>query len=239
MQKITLRVLCDVNNPLFGKDGAAHIFAPQKGASPQQVRLLDLGLRQLAFCSAQALGKDLSQTPGAGAAGGMGFALKAFCNAELVSGIDCILDAARFSERAQAADLIVTGEGKMDAQSLMGKAPFGVASRAGSTPVAAVVGVLDAEESAVQAGGITKVFETNDRHLPFAEVKATAKDALILSYSRYEIHVYPNKIAVFISIFKWFIGKIGSNDPFTGTSSVFIGFPRPTGTAGRKRKCQR
>ena len=178
LQTITLRVLCDVNNPLFGPNGAAHVFAPQKGASPQQVRLLDLGLRQLAFCAAQTLGKNVSAVPGAGAAGGMGFTLQAFCGASLVSGIDCILDAARFSDRAKAADLIVTGEGKMDAQSLMGKAPFGVASRAGQTPVAAVVGLLDADANAIKQGGIVRVFETNDRHLPFDRIKDTAQEDL-------------------------------------------------------------
>ena len=179
LQTITLRVLCDVKNPLFGPDGAAHIFAPQKGADPSQVRLLDLGLRQLAFCAANTTGKDNAFLPGAGAAGGMGFSLQAFCGAALVSGIDCILDAARFSDRAKTADLIVTGEGKMDAQSLMGKAPFGVASRAGQTPVAAVVGLLAAEEDAVRQGGIVKVFETNDRHLPFEQIKNTAHDDLV------------------------------------------------------------
>ena len=179
LQTLTLRVLCDLNNPLFGPNGAAHIFAPQKGASPQQVRLLDLGLRQLAFCAAQALGKNESAVPGAGAAGGMGFMLQAFCGASLVSGIDCILDAAHFSDRAQAADLIITGEGKMDAQSLMGKAPFGVASRAGHTPVAAVVGLLDADAAAVTQGGIVKVFETNERHLPFEQIKQTAHEDLV------------------------------------------------------------
>ena len=179
LQTVTLRVLCDVKNPLFGPDGAAHIFAPQKGADPSQVRLLDLGLRQLAFCAANATGRDNARLPGAGAAGGMGFLLQTFCGAELRSGIDCILDAARFSDRAKTADLIVTGEGKMDAQSLMGKAPFGVASRAGQTPVAAVVGLLDAEEDAVMQGGIAKVFETNERHLPFAEIKDTAHDDLV------------------------------------------------------------
>lgn len=179
LQTITLRVLCDVKNPLFGPDGAAHIFAPQKGADPSQVRLLDLGLRQLAFCAENTTGKDNAFLPGAGAAGGMGFSLQAFCGAALVSGIDCILDAARFSDRAKTADLIVTGEGKMDAQSLMGKAPFGVASRAGQTAVTAVVGLLAAEEDAVRQGGIVKVFETNDRHLPFEQIKNTAHDDLV------------------------------------------------------------
>ncbi|MBQ6092687.1 MAG: glycerate kinase, partial [Clostridia bacterium] len=98
--------------------------------------------------------------------------------------IDCLLDAAHFAARACAADLIITGEGKMDAQSLMGKAPFGVAKRAGSTPVIAVVGLLDADEADVAAAGITAVYETNDRHLPFEEIRQTAKADLIRAASR-------------------------------------------------------
>lgn len=184
LQATTLRVLCDVNNPLYGPLGAAHVFAPQKGASADDVALLDRGLRQLASIGAAALGKDEAQTPGAGAAGGLGWALRAFCGGVLVSGIDCLLDAAHFAARACAADLIITGEGKMDAQSLMGKAPFGVAKRAGSTPVIAVVGLLDADEADVAAAGITAVYETNDRHLPFEEIRQTAKADLIRAASR-------------------------------------------------------
>ena len=184
LQTVRLRVLCDVQNPLFGPEGAAYIYAPQKGATPQQARQLDLGLRQLAFCAATACGKNEAGLPGAGAAGGMGFALRTFCGAELQSGIDCILDAAGFADRAKAADLIVTGEGKMDAQSLMGKAPFGVAKRAGTTPVAAVVGLLDADTDAVTQGGIVKVFETNERHLPFEQIRQTANEDLMRAAQR-------------------------------------------------------
>ena len=175
LKHCALRVLCDVENPLYGKLGAAHIYAPQKGANADEVEQLDCGLRRLAAEAATVLGKDEAETPGAGAAGGMGFALKAFCDATLVSGIDALLDAADFENRAKTADLIITGEGKMDAQSLMGKAPFGVAKRAGTTPVVAVVGLLDAPEAAVRAAGIAAVYETNDRHLPFAQIKDTAE----------------------------------------------------------------
>jgi glycerate kinase len=183
----TLRVLCDVENPLCGPRGAAYIYAPQKGASPEDVQLLDKGLQTLAAAAAAVVGKDEAVFPGAGAAGGLGFALKAFCGATLVSGIDCLLDAAHFEEKAKTADLIITGEGKMDAQSLMGKAPFGVAKRAGSTPVIAVVGLLDANKEDVAAAGIAAVYETNDRHLPFDEIKESAKADLIRAAKRIEI----------------------------------------------------
>lgn len=184
LRQSTLRVLCDVNNPLFGPLGAAHVFAPQKGATPDDVALLDKGLRQLAKVGAAALGKEKAEMPGAGAAGGLGWAVCAFCGGTLVSGIDCLLEAAHFAERAKAADLIITGEGKMDAQSLMGKAPFGVAKRAGGTPVIAVVGLLDADKEAVAAAGITAVYETNDRHLPFEQIRQTAKADLIRAAER-------------------------------------------------------
>ena len=191
LRGITLRVLCDVTNPLYGPLGAAHIFAPQKGADPAAVALLDRGLRQLAAVGAAALGRDEAETPGAGAAGGLGWAVRAFCGGTLVSGIDCLLDAANFAERARAADLIITGEGKMDAQSLMGKAPFGVAKRAGDTPVIAVVGLLDADEADVAAAGITAVYETNDRHLPFEQIRHTAKADLIRAAQRIALSTTP------------------------------------------------
>ena len=131
LRKTEVTVLCDVENPLFGGRGAAAVYAPQKGADPAGVELLDRGLRQLAAVSEKTLGKDFSAEKGAGAAGGLGFACLAFFCARLTPGIDFILDAAHFSEQAKTADLVITGEGKMDAQSLMGKAPFGVARRSG------------------------------------------------------------------------------------------------------------
>ena len=172
--KIT--VLCDVENPLFGPNGAAAVYAPQKGADTAAVELLDRGLRRLAEVCAKTLGKDFAFAKGAGAAGGLGFACLAFLGAHLTPGIDCILDAAAFSSRAKAADLIITGEGKMDAQSLMGKAPFGVAKRSGGTRVIAVVGLLDAEETDLRRAGIAAVYETNPQHLPFAEIRARARE---------------------------------------------------------------
>ena len=171
-----ITVLCDVGNPLFGDTGAAAVFAPQKGADENDVRLLDRGLRQLAAVTAQTLQTDVSLAKGAGAAGGLGFACLAFLGASLTPGIDCILDAARFAEKAKEADLVITGEGKMDAQSLMGKAPFGVAKRSGSTRVIALVGLLDAPQATVARAGIAAVYETNPRHLPFETIHATARE---------------------------------------------------------------
>ena len=174
-----ITVLCDVKNPLYGKNGAAYIFGPQKGASEKQVEVLDAGLKNLADISAEYLGKDYSQLEGTGAAGGLGFALVAFLGGTLKGGIDHILDMLEFDEKVKDADLVITGEGKMDYQSLMGKLPFGVANRCAHTKVAAIVGLNTADEKQIADLGISQVVETNYKHLPFKEVKATAKEDLI------------------------------------------------------------
>ena len=174
-----ITVLCDVKNPLYGKNGAAYIFGPQKGADEKQVEILDSGLKNLADISAEYLKKDLSQLPGTGAAGGLGFALVAFLGGRLKGGIDHILDMLSFDEKVKDADLVITGEGKMDSQSLMGKLPFGVAKRCAHTKVAAIVGLNVADEKLINDLGIAQVVETNYMHLPFDKVKATAKEDLI------------------------------------------------------------
>ncbi len=176
--KTELTVLCDVKNPLYGKNGSAFVFAKQKGASDSEIVLLDRALQNLAEVSEKTLGKDYSSLEGTGAAGGMGFAVSAFLGGKLQSGIDCILDTAKFEEKAKTADLIITGEGKMDSQSLMGKAPFGVAKRSGKTKVIAVVGLLEADREQAKKLGIEEVFETNELHLPFEEIKGRAKEDL-------------------------------------------------------------
>lgn len=174
-----LTVLCDVENPLYGENGAAFVYSRQKGADDEQIVLLDNALKNLAEVCKKSLDFDYSKEKGAGAAGGMGFACLAFCSGKLIGGIDCILDEAEFEEKAKNADLVITGEGKMDFQSLMGKAPFGVAKRSGNTRVIAVVGLLDAEQEDVKKAGISLVIETNDTHRPFEEIKNNAKEDLI------------------------------------------------------------
>ena len=176
-----ITVLCDVKNPLYGKNGAAYIFGPQKGADPKQVEILDEGLKNLAGISAEYLKKDFSQLEGTGAAGGLGFALVAFLGGTLKGGIDHILDMLGFDEKVKDADLVITGEGKMDSQSLMGKLPFGVAKRCAHTRVAAIVGLNTADEKLIDELGISQVVETNPKHLPFEQVKATAKEDLLLA----------------------------------------------------------
>lgn len=174
--KITL--MCDVKNPLYGEKGAAFVFAPQKGASQKEVMLLDEGLRHYAGICKEALNRDYSFSEGAGAAGGLGFALVAFCGAQAVSGIDLVLDLCDFDARVREAELIITGEGSLDSQSLMGKVPFGVASRCKGKRVVALVGVSQVSEDEIKRAGISQVVETNPEHLPFEEIKHCAKAML-------------------------------------------------------------
>lgn len=138
---------CDVNNPLFGKNGAAYVFAPQKGATPEQVETLDGRLRAFAKATEQAgrATPELAFSSGAGAAGGLGYALLAYLKAELHSGIDIMLDIAGFDAAIKDADLVITGEGKSDEQTLMGKVPYGVLKRCRKTniPVWLLSGMID------------------------------------------------------------------------------------------------
>jgi glycerate 2-kinase len=127
---VEFNVLCDVNNPLLGPLGAATVYGPQKGASPGQVLALEKGLSQFRDISQAATGQDMASIPRGGAAGGTAAGLSVFLGAKLLSGIDYFLDATGFELALSKADLVITGEGSIDEQTLQGKAPFGVASRA-------------------------------------------------------------------------------------------------------------
>lgn len=139
-----LTVACDVINPLTGDQGAAHVYGPQKGATPEMVRALDDGLRHFAkLCRAQ-LGRDVEAMPGAGAAGGMGGGMVALLGATLRPGVAIVLDAVNFARRVSGCDLCLTGEGRLDGTSLSGKACLGVAQAAkkANVPTVAIVGCL-------------------------------------------------------------------------------------------------
>ncbi len=179
LRECEITVLCDVRNPLYGKTGAAYVFAPQKGADEREVRLLDEGLRKFADVSAKALGKDYALNEGAGAAGGLGFALNAYLGARLVRGTEFILDITDFRKKVKNADLIITGEGKTDSQSLMGKVPFTVAAASGGGRVMALVGVCEISPEEAKKRGIDEIVETNPHRLPFEKVKLCAKQMLI------------------------------------------------------------
>ena len=138
-------VACDVDNPFYGTNGAAYVYGPQKGATEVMIEQLDSGLRSLAGVIIKELGIDIANVPGAGAAGGMGGGLLAFLHAELTPGIKLLLDSLDFEQIIEQADLIITGEGRLDRQTLMGKVPKGildVASRKG-IPVIAIAGSIE------------------------------------------------------------------------------------------------
>lgn len=132
-------VACDVANPFYGPDGAAYIFAQQKGADSNMVQRLDEGMQSLAEVIKKTTGKDITNYPGAGAAGGMGGGLLAFFNAELKPGTELLLKAIDFSEKIKGADLIITGEGKADRQTAMGKVPYGILKEAQKEHISVIV----------------------------------------------------------------------------------------------------
>jgi glycerate 2-kinase len=145
----------DVDNPLLGPAGAAAVFAPQKGADGSDVAVLEAGLRRWAECVAAATGRDLSAAPGAGAAGGTGFAALAVLGARRRPGIDVVLDEIAADRRLRSARLVVVGEGRLDEQSLHGKAPVGVAARTPpGVPVVAVSGACTVSPDRLRAAGI-------------------------------------------------------------------------------------
>lgn len=167
-------VACDVTNPLFGKTGAAYIYGPQKGATPEIVEELDQNLRFFARIVESQLGKDISQEPGSGAAGGLGAGLMIFCGAELKSGIDAMLDIVRFEDHLESTDLVITGEGAIDGQTTYGKVPIGIAKRtqAYNVPVLAIVGDIRAGAEAVYDHGIFGIMSTVNRAMPLKEAMA-------------------------------------------------------------------
>lgn len=145
-------IASDVGNPLCGEKGAAHVFAPQKGATPQMVLQLDERARRFAKVSARHFGYDRSEAQGAGAAGGLGYAFLQYLNAESASGIQLLLNAVGFDAKASDAALIITGEGSADRQTLMGKLPLGILQHAAATPVALIAGRVSDSHLLLQAG---------------------------------------------------------------------------------------
>lgn len=150
----TFRIACDVDNPLYGPDGAACVFAPQKGADAEAVERLDRGLRNYARIVEKTTGRDVAAMPGAGAAGGLGACFAAFFRSALEPGIELMLNAIHFHEIIAGADLIITGEGRLDSQTVHGKTPYGVlcAGRRQGIPVVAIGGAVTAYAELAAAG---------------------------------------------------------------------------------------
>ncbi len=154
LKEVKFTVASDVTNPLLGPRGATAVYSPQKGATPAQMVRLEAGLRRLADIAESGCKRRLRNVKGAGAAGGVGFGMMAFLGAETVSGIDMMIDITGLEARVKKADLVVTGEGRMDTQSAQGKAPFGVLKLAKKhkVPIIAFCGSVDGEESLLRAG---------------------------------------------------------------------------------------
>lgn len=171
LRECRITIACDVTNPLYGPDGAACVYAKQKGATPGMIRILDDGLRHFASVLHSALQRDISAIPGTGAAGGLGAGLVAFCGGVLSSGIDAVLDLVRFDSYLAGTDLVITGEGRLDGQSLFGKVPVGVARRAKrhGIPVVAIVGDIGPNFENVYSAGISAVVSTVNRAMPLRE----------------------------------------------------------------------
>ncbi|MQT62601.1 glycerate kinase [Pseudomonas sp. FSL R10-0056] len=160
LAEVRFEIAADVNNPLCGEHGASAIFGPQKGASAEQVRLLDQALGHFADHCANVLPKDVRHEPGSGAAGGLGFAAKAFFGAQFRAGVEVVAELVGLAEAVKGADLVITGEGRFDAQTLRGKTPFGVASiaRAEGVPVVVLAGTLGEGYQALYEHGINAAF---------------------------------------------------------------------------------
>lgn len=181
IKEMDIIAACDVDNPLYGENGAAYVYAPQKGASPKEMAILDKGLQNFADFLKKDLKIDVANVPGAGAAGGLGAGFYAFAGGKIKSGIDILLDISGFDEEIKDADLVITGEGKIDGQSIRGKVPVGVAKRAKreNVPVIVVAGDIGDGTEALEDLGITAIFSTNKRAVPFTEAKKSAKEDIL------------------------------------------------------------
>ena len=164
-------VACDVTAPLYGPLGAAYVYAPQKGADEDIVQVLDAGLRHFAGIVSETTGKDVSDYPGAGAAGGLGYAFKSFLNARLEKGIEIVLDAIKFDDMIKDAGLVITGEGRVDSQTFTGKTVYGVIERARrqNIPVMIVAGSV---QKGIEIPDLTRVVST----VPYEKEVASSCD---------------------------------------------------------------
>ena len=152
LKDVRFTIASDVKNPLCGENGAAHVFAPQKGATPEMVRMLDERARKFAEVSAKHFGYDRQDMPGAGAAGGLGYTFLQYMDAECKPGVQLLLETIKFNEIVQDADLVITGEGSADRQTLMGKLPTGILQYSGNVPVALIAGRISDCEELLKAG---------------------------------------------------------------------------------------
>ena len=188
LNDVRFTIATDVTNPLCGPNGAAHVFAPQKGATPDVVAALDARAKRFAEASARHMGYDCQNEVGAGAAGGLGYAFLQYMKANCRSGIDLLLDAVRFDELLTDAELVITGEGSADRQTLMGKLPFGILQRALAlqVPVRLIAGRI-ADRQALLDAGFSRVDCINPPDIALEEAMKpeTAKKHIIQTLSAY------------------------------------------------------
>ncbi len=177
LKQVEIITMCDIDNPLYGPNGAAYVFAPQKGADPAMVDYLDGQLRAAADTIREQLGADVAQLPGAGAAGGMGGGMVAFFGSRLQMGIETVLDTVGFDHLLEGADLVFSGEGKIDFQSLRGKVVIGVARRTKKqgVPLIAIVGDIGDNIEGAYEEGVSAIFSINRVAVPFSEAKKRSK----------------------------------------------------------------
>ncbi len=173
---IDITTMCDIDNPFFGPTGAAYIFAPQKGAGEAMVKVLDANLQNLAAVIQRDCNIDVQAIPGSGAAGGMGGGMAAFFGSRLQMGIETVLETVNFDNLLQDADLVLTGEGKIDGQSLRGKVVIGVARRAkkADVPVLAIVGDIGDDVEGAYEEGVSGIFSINRVAVEFKKAKPRA-----------------------------------------------------------------
>lgn len=176
LKQVTITAMCDVDNPLCGPQGAAHVFGPQKGADRAMAERLDSGLCHLADMIRRGLGFSVEHIPGAGAAGGLGAGCIAFLGGTLKPGIEAVLDMLDFDRQLAGTDLVITGEGRLDSQSICGKVISGIAGRTkpGNIPLIAIVGGIGPGAEEAYALGVTAVFGTDRQAASFEEISPLA-----------------------------------------------------------------
>ncbi|USH02850.1 glycerate kinase [Grimontia kaedaensis] len=183
LKSVKLEVACDVDNPLCGQKGASAIFGPQKGATPEMIRTLDANLAHYADIMKSELGSDVKNSAGAGAAGGMGAALMGIFNADLRPGIEIVMDAVNLSEQLKDADLVITGEGRIDSQTIHGKTPIGVArcAKQFNLPVIGIAGGITQDSVVVYDHGIDALFSVVSGACTLEDALANAKENVELT----------------------------------------------------------
>lgn len=183
LKEIDIITMCDIDNPLFGEHGAAYIFGPQKGATPDMVKELDEGLRHLDQIIQVDLKQSLGELKGAGAAGGMGCGMVAFLGSTLQMGIETVLDTVKFDELLVNADYVLSGEGKIDTQSIRGKVVIGIANRTkkANVPLIAIVGDIGDDIEEAYEKGVSGIFSINRVAVEYKDAKKRAKQDLYLT----------------------------------------------------------